>query len=69
MVGEVCQILMVSETRTTTYNSKSDGMVQKYNKTLTEIVAMLIDPSGRQRDLDEVLPYTSIAYRFHRGIP
>ncbi|XP_038068625.1 uncharacterized protein K02A2.6-like [Patiria miniata] len=60
---EMCQILGISKTRTTAYNPKSDGMVERFNKTLVNIVAMLLDPRRRQKDWDEFLPFATFAYR------
>ncbi|XP_038045162.1 uncharacterized protein LOC119719738 [Patiria miniata] len=60
---KMCQILGISKTRTTAYNPKSDGMVERFNKTLINIVAVLIDPMRRQKDWDEFLPYATFAYR------
>ena len=59
--SEICRILGVSKTRTIAYNPKSDGMVERFNKTLVQMV--LIDPVRRQKDWDEVLPYATSAYR------
>ena len=61
--GEMCRLLGITKTRTTAYNPKSDGMVERFNKTLINIVAMLINPKRRQRDWDEFLPYATFAYR------
>ena len=61
--SEICQILGVSKTRTTAYNPKSDGMVERFNKTLAQMLSVLIDPVRRQKDWDEVLPYATFAYR------
>ena len=60
---EMCQTLGVSKTRTTAYNPKSDGMVERFNKTLVNIVAVLINPQGKQMDWDEFLPFATFAYR------
>ena len=61
--GEVCRLLGISKTRTTAYNPKSDGLVERFNKTLVNIVSVMIDPQRRQRDWDEFLPYATSAYR------
>ncbi len=60
---EMCQILGVTKTRTTAYNPKSDGMVERFNKTLVNMVAALISPHGKQKDWDKFLPYATFAYR------
>mgnify|MGYP000034807019 CR=1 FL=1 len=61
--GEMCRVLGISKTRTAAYNPKSDGMVERFNKTLVNMVAMMIEPRRRQRDWDECLPYACFAYR------
>ena len=61
--AEMCRVLGISKTRTTAYNQKSDGMVERFNKTLINIVAMMIGPKRQQIDWDDCLPYASFAYR------
>ena len=60
---EMCRILGITKTRTTAYNPKSDGMVERFNKTLVNMVSVMLDPIRRQRDWDEFLPYATFAYR------
>ena len=38
-------------------------MVERFNKTLVNMVAVLIDPKRRKRDWDKFLPYATFAYR------
>ena len=59
----MCRVLGITQTRTTAYNPKSDGMVERFNKTLVNMVAVLIDPKRMQKDWDECLPYATFAYR------
>lgn len=61
--AEMCRLLGIRKTRTTAYNPKSDGMVERFNKTLVNIVSMLIEPKRKQRDWDECLPFATFAYR------
>ena len=61
--AEMCRVLGISKTRTTAYNPKSDGMVERYNKTMVNMVAMMIEPKRQQGDWDECPPYASFAYR------
>lgn len=61
--SEMCRVLGITKTRTTAYNPKSDGMVERFNKTLVNMVAVLIDPKSMQKDWDECLPYATFAYR------
>jgi hypothetical protein len=61
--AEVLRLLGVSKTRTTPYNPKSDGMIERFNRTLLNIVSLMLDPVKHQRDWDEQLPYVGLAYR------
>ncbi|XP_033114948.1 uncharacterized protein LOC117115315 [Anneissia japonica] len=63
VLAEACRMLGIKKTRTTPYNPKSDGMVERFNRTLINMVAMMLDPVHHQRDLDERLPYATFVYR------
>ena len=60
---EMCKILAIKKTRTVAYNPKSDGLIERYNKTLINTVSMMLDPDRNQRDWDQQLPFTTFAYR------
>ena len=60
---EMCKILGISKTRTTPYNPKSDGMVERYNRTIVNAVSLMIQPHQRQKDWDVYLPYVGLAKR------
>ena len=60
---EMCTILGINKTRTTPYNPKSDGLVERYNRTIVNAVSLMIQPHQHQRDWDVYLPYVSMAYR------
>jgi len=60
---EMCRVLGIEKTRTTAYNPKSDGMVERYNRTIVNAVALMIHPHQGQRDWDKYLPYVGMAYR------
>ena len=61
--AEMCSILGIDKTRTTPYNPKSDGFVERFNRTLISMVSMMIDPTRRQRDWDEKVPLALFGYR------
>ncbi len=60
---EMCRILGITKTRTTPYNPKSDGMVERFNRTIINAVSLMIQPHQHQRDWDLYLPYVGMAYR------
>ena len=58
---QVCKLLGIHKTRTTPRNPKSDGLVERQNKTLEKLVGMMV--SENQFDWDDQLPYVLMAYR------
>ena len=60
---EMSSILGIDKTRTTPYNPKSDGFIERFNRTLISMVSMMIDPTRRQRDWDEKVPLALFGYR------
>ncbi|XP_077862079.1 uncharacterized protein LOC144343278 [Saccoglossus kowalevskii] len=49
------------KTRMTSYNPKSDGLVERFNRTLVAMVGSLVDPNDR--NWDDQLAYAGMAYR------
>ena len=62
-MAEVCRLLGIQKTRTTPYNPKSDGLVERFNRTLLDIMAKLLTPQKSHRNWDQVLPFALMAYR------
>ena len=60
---EMCNIFGIEKTRTTPYNPKSDGLIEKFNNTLITTISMMIEPNKRQRDWDVQVPLALFAYR------
>ncbi|CAG2224639.1 unnamed protein product [Mytilus edulis] len=58
---EMCCILNIKKTRTTPYHPKSDGMVERFNKTLATMLSSFVEQN--QRDWDEYIPFVMMAYR------
>jgi hypothetical protein len=63
---ETLRLLGIKKTRTTAYNPKSDGMIERFNKTLMNIVSLMLEPIQHQRDWDEQLKFACLAYRSSR---
>ncbi|UYV82442.1 K02A2.6-like, partial [Cordylochernes scorpioides] len=58
---ELCRRLGIEKTRTTPLHPQSDGMVERFNRTLTQHLTMFVDKN--QRDWDQHLPMLLMAYR------
>ena len=58
---EMCSLLGVDKTRTTALHPQSDGMVERFNRTLESMLSAFV--AENQRDWDKLLPYLMMAYR------
>ena len=61
LIQELCTILGVHKTRTTPYHLQSDGMIERFNRTLLNTIS--INAANHQLDWDCVLPKVMFAYR------
>lgn len=61
LVTEMCQLLNIKKTRTTPYHPQSDGMVERFNRTLEMQLSKFADHN--QKDWDVHIPYLLMAYR------
>ena len=61
LFAEVCRLLAVHKTRTTPYLPRSDGLVERFNRTLQQMLKALVNEN--RTDWDELLPYVLMAYR------
>lgn len=59
--SKTCEILGIRKTRTTPLHPQSDGMVERFNKTLENQLRIFV--SDHQDDWDEHLPIITMAYR------
>jgi len=58
---EVCRLLQVKKLNTSGYHPQTDGLVEKFNSTLIEMIAKCA--SDKPLDWDTRLPYLLFAYR------
>lgn len=58
---EMCQLLNIHKTRTTPYHPQSDGMVERFNRTLLAMLSLFVEEN--QMNWDALLPYVMLAYR------
>ena len=57
----VCKLLNIHKTWTTSRNPRSDGMVERFNRTLATMLTMYCE--SKQNAWDQHLPYVMLAYR------
>jgi hypothetical protein len=64
LFAEVCRLLEIHKTRTTPFHPQSDGMIERFNRTLGAMLASTVAQFGE--DWDEILPFVMMAYRSSR---
>ena len=58
---EVCRLLGIKKTRTTPCRPQSDGMVERFNRTIQQMLKHFVNEN--RDDWDDHLPYLTMAYR------
>ena len=61
LMQEVCRLMGIKKVNTTAYHPQTDGLVERYNRTLIDMLAKTVDKSGQNWDTH--LPYVLFAYR------
>ena len=61
LFAEMCALLQIEKTRTTAYHPQSDGMVERFNRTLCAMLSAFVEEN--HRNWDTLLPYVMMAYR------
>ena len=60
-MSEICRLMDIQKLRTTSYKPSTNGMVERFHRTLNSALAKIVDDS--QRDWCEKLPFVMAAYR------
>lgn len=58
---DICKLLAINKTRTTSYHPQSDGLVERFNRTLLGMLSQFVNES--HNNWDEKIPYVMMAYR------
>ena len=61
LFGEICLLLGMKKTRTTPYHPQSDGQVERFNRTLLDMLSKYVMED--QTDWDDHIPHVMMAYR------
>ena len=61
LMKDVCRILGIKKTRTTAFRPQGDGFIERFNRTVQNMMSMYVKES--QTDWDQVLPLVVSAYR------
>lgn len=58
---QLCRLLEIEKSRTTPYRPQSDGMIERFNRTLQQMLAKFVKEN--HDDWEDHLPYLKSAYR------
>ena len=61
LMSALCNLLGIKKTQTAPYHPRSDGLIERFNRTLLNMLSKLC--TDRNEDWDEHLPYVMGAYR------
>ncbi|XP_068121096.1 uncharacterized protein [Hyperolius riggenbachi] len=61
VMKDLCKLLGIQQLRTSVYHPQTDGLVERFNKTLKSMLKRVVDADGR--DWDCLLPYLMFAVR------
>lgn len=61
LFSELCRLLGIEKTRTTPYRPQSDGLVERFNRTIVAMLSAFVNEN--KDDWDAHLPYLMMAYR------
>ena len=60
LLAEVCKLLHIRKSRTTAYHPQSDGLAERWNRTLLSMLATCVD--NRPEDWEQYMKKVCVAY-------
>mgnify|MGYP003690680141 CR=1 FL=1 len=66
---EMCSLLGIRKTRITPYRPQSNGMVERFNSTLTTMMGSFVNDNNSDWDEQLHVQYVMMAYRYHWNFP
>ena len=63
MIHRLSELLGTVKTKTTPYHPRSDGLVERFNRTLLAMLAMFV--SQEHDNWDDLLPFMMLAYNYN----
>uniref|UniRef100_A0A8C1LU18 Gypsy retrotransposon integrase-like protein 1 n=1 Tax=Cyprinus carpio TaxID=7962 RepID=A0A8C1LU18_CYPCA len=61
IMADLCKLLKVRQIRTSVYHPQTDGLVERFNKTLKQMLRRVV--AEDQRDWDQMIPYVLFGIR------
>ncbi len=61
LMADLCQLLKVKQLRTTVYHPQTDGLIERFNQTLKQMLRRVA--AEDRRDWDQILPYVLFGIR------
>ncbi len=60
LINEICQLFKIKQLKTTSYHPQTDGLVERFNRTLCDMLACYVNEEPEK--WDQFLPFVTLAY-------